>query len=86
MATDHNPTSAQSERAAPSGLFRKVAVAIVGVVVILVGIPLIPLFGPGWLIVFSGLAILASEFEWAGRLRDRIRSRFQKLVGSRTDS
>ncbi|MCP3973443.1 MAG: hypothetical protein GY720_02990 [bacterium] len=86
MATHHNPTSAQSERAAPSGLLRRVAVAIAGVVVVLIGIPLIPLFGPGWLIVFSGLAILASEFEWAGRLRDRIRSKFRTLVGDRTDS
>ena len=26
--------------------------------------------GPGWLIVFGGLALLATEFEWAGRLLD----------------
>ena len=24
--------------------------------------------GPGWLVVFAGLAILATEFEWAGRV------------------
>lgn len=86
MASDPNPTAARDQRTAPSSPLRKVLVAIVGVAVILVGIPLIPLFGPGWLIVFSGLAILASEFEWAGRLRDRIRSKFQALVGDRTDS
>lgn len=65
-----------------SGPIRKAGVAVAGVVVILVGIPLIPLFGPGWLIVFTGLAILASEFEWAGRLRDRIKARFRSIVGS----
>ena len=32
------------------------------------GIVLIPLPGPGWLIVFAGLAILATEFVWAERL------------------
>ena len=29
---------------------------------------LIPAPGPGWLVVFLGLAILASEFAWAERL------------------
>jgi uncharacterized protein (TIGR02611 family) len=33
-----------------------------------VGIILLPAPGPGWLIVFAGLAVLASEFEWAKRL------------------
>jgi uncharacterized protein (TIGR02611 family) len=64
-----------------SGFFRKSGVAIIGVTVILIGIPLIPLVGPGWLIVFTGLAILASEFPWAGRLRDRLRNTFLGLIG-----
>ena len=64
-----------------SSFVRKFGVAIVGVVVILIGIPLIPLIGPGWLIVFTGLAILGSEFPWAGRLRDRLRGAFRKTVG-----
>lgn len=61
-------------------LLRKTIVAITGVLVILVGIPLIPLIGPGWLIVFTGLAILAREFVWARRLRDRIRARWTSLL------
>lgn len=85
MATDQIPPPARDQRSDPSSLLRKVVVAFTGVTVILIGIPLIPLFGPGWLIVFSGLAILASEFEWAGRLRDRIRARFRNLMGNRTD-
>ena len=32
------------------------------------GFILIPLPGPGWLIVFAGLALLATEFAWAERL------------------
>ena len=66
-----------------SGFFRKFGVAIIGVVVILIGIPLIPLVGPGWLIVFAGLAILASEFPWAGRLRDRLSGIFRNFIGKR---
>ncbi len=47
---------------------KKIAVGIVGTVVLLLGIVAIPYPGPGWLIVFAGLAILSTEFEWAGRL------------------
>ena len=64
-----------------SSILRKLAVGIAGVVVILIGIPLIPLFGPGWLIVFTGLAILSTEFAWAARVRDRIRDRLRAFMG-----
>ena len=53
---------------------KKIAVGIVGGIVLLVGILLIPYPGPGWLIVFAGLAILATEFEFAHRVLDRARS------------
>jgi uncharacterized protein (TIGR02611 family) len=46
----------------------KVAAAVIGGGVIAVGIVLLPLPGPGWLIIFAGLGILASEYEWAARL------------------
>lgn len=41
---------------------------MVGSLVIVGGVIAIPLPGPGWLIVIAGLAILASEFDWAHRL------------------
>ena len=47
---------------------KRIAVTIAGFAVLIVGIVLIPLPGPGWLIVFSGLAILATEYVWARRL------------------
>jgi uncharacterized protein (TIGR02611 family) len=56
----------------------RVAVAVIGAAVVVGGIILIPLPGPGWLIVFGGLAILATEFEWAGRLLDFAR---RKVLG-----
>jgi uncharacterized protein (TIGR02611 family) len=52
-------------------------VGLVGVLVVLGGFALIPLPGPGWLIVFTGLAILATEFEWAERLLRYGRSRLR---------
>lgn len=45
-----------------------VAVAVIGVAVTLSGLALVPLPGPGWLVVFLGLAILGTEFRWARRL------------------
>jgi uncharacterized protein (TIGR02611 family) len=51
-------------------LVYRVVVGVVGAAIVLGGIVLIPLPGPGWLIVFAGLALLSTEFEWAGRLLD----------------
>lgn len=46
----------------------RVLIAVLGALVIAIGLIIVPLPGPGWLIVFGGLAILATEFAWARRL------------------
>jgi uncharacterized protein (TIGR02611 family) len=46
----------------------RIGVAIIGLIVVVAGIILLPLPGPGWLIIFAGIAIWATEFEWAERL------------------
>ena len=46
------------------------AVGVAGLLIMLVGLALVPLPGPGWLIVVGGVALWASEFAWAARLRD----------------
>jgi len=46
----------------------QVGVAAVGTVLTLGGLVLVPLPGPGWLIVFLGLAVLGTEVRWARRL------------------
>ncbi len=46
----------------------RVGVAVVGTIMALGGLVLVPLPGPGWLIVFLGLAALGTEFHWARRL------------------
>jgi uncharacterized protein (TIGR02611 family) len=53
----------------------RVVVGIIGAAIVLGGIALIPLPGPGWLIVFAGLALLATEFAWADRLLDFARDK-----------
>ena len=46
----------------------RIVVGVLGGVIVVIGFVLIPLPGPGWLIVFAGLALLATEFAWAERL------------------
>ncbi|WJL97161.1 TIGR02611 family protein [Microbacterium sp. ET2] len=46
----------------------RIGVAIFGGVLALGGLILVPLPGPGWLIVFLGLAVLGTEFHWARRI------------------
>ena len=51
-----------------SHLIYRIMVGFVGVIIVVIGLILVPLPGQGWLVVILGLAILASEFEWAQRL------------------
>jgi uncharacterized protein (TIGR02611 family) len=44
-------------------------VAVAGGLVVLLGVMLIPLPGPGGLMVLSGIGIWAVEFHWARRLQ-----------------
>lgn len=43
-------------------------IAMLGSAIVVAGLILVPLPGPGWLIVFIGLGILGTEFHWARRL------------------
>lgn len=52
------------------------AIGVCGGIVLIVGIIAIPYPGPGWLIVFTGLAILSTEFAWAKRLLHFARGKY----------
>ena len=47
---------------------KRIAVTIAGFAVLLAGVILLVLPGPGWLLIFLGLAILGTEYVWAQRL------------------
>ena len=49
-------------------LIKRVIIGFVGGLVTLVGVVALVAPGPGWLIIFTGLGILASEFAWAARV------------------
>lgn len=54
-------------------------VTILGVLVILAGVVMLVLPGPGWLTIFAGLAILGTEFHWARRLLGWLRQKLARL-------
>jgi uncharacterized protein (TIGR02611 family) len=49
----------------------RVGAALAGVVVVLAGLAMIPLPGPGLLVTAAGFGVLALEFAWAERLLER---------------
>jgi len=53
--------------------FKRVLVGAVGGFVTLIGVVALVAPGPGWLIVFTGLGILATEFAWAARALTKAR-------------
>lgn len=56
---------------------RKLVVLVIGSTVLLIGIALIVLPGPAFVVIPVGLAILAIEFAWAKRLLDRVKERLE---------
>jgi uncharacterized protein (TIGR02611 family) len=59
---------------------RKAGVGAAGVVTIALGVVLIPLPGPGFLVIFGGLSVLGSEFSVARRLSVRTKHSVRNLL------
>jgi uncharacterized protein (TIGR02611 family) len=53
---------------------KRVIRVVVGFTLLILGVLLLVLPGPGWVTIFFGLALLAAEFAWARRLLDRLKS------------
>lgn len=60
---------------------RRLGILLVGTGIIVLGILLIPLPGPGWAVVIAGLAVLATEFTWAERLLEFTKRHAAKATG-----
>lgn len=59
---------------------KKTAILVVGGTVLIIGIILIPLPGPGLLVTAGGLLILSTEFTWAERQLEKVKQRIENLV------
>lgn len=51
-----------------------------GFILIALGTVMLVTPGPGWLAIAAGLTLLAREYEWARRWRDRLREQGRKLT------
>ena len=59
---------------------RKVLISAIGYPLILLGIVLIPLPGPGLLISLLGLFILSYEFDWAKKRKQQAQHELEKII------
>jgi len=59
---------------------KRILTGILGGLVVLLGVVMIPYPGPGWLVVFAGFAILATEFEFAARTLEWLKDKYEKWV------
>lgn len=64
----------------PVTLAKKIAILVVGIVVIIIGIILLPLPGPGFVVIAFGLFILSTEFEWADRWLSALKKKMADAV------
>jgi uncharacterized protein (TIGR02611 family) len=53
-----------------------------GFTLLLVGAVMIFTPGPGWLVIFLGLTVLAAEFVWAKRLMERMKDHGTRIKDS----
>ena len=67
-------------------LVRRVIISVIGATVLLIGIALLVLPGPAFIVIPVGLAILATEYAWARRWLKKVRRMESDVVSSRERS
>jgi len=61
---------------------KRLLVLVVGIAFLGAGFAMIPLPGPGFLVILIGFIVLATEFVWAERALDRVRGRAAAAAGA----
>lgn len=59
---------------------RRVIAAVLGTTVLAIGVAMLVLPGPGFLVLFFGLSILAAEFAWARSLVKRLKHEGKRVI------
>ncbi|OAB86964.1 hypothetical protein AWH69_11265 [Janibacter melonis] len=52
----------------------RIGVFVAGLALIIVGIPMVPLVGPGWVVIFVGLFLWSTEYMWARRVTQFVKA------------
>ena len=84
MKLDLQPFSAIVRYIGRNG--KRIAVTVVGFVVLLAGVVMMVTPGPGIVVILVGLTILATEWAWAERALDRAKERGQTALRTATAS
>ena len=61
-------------------VLRRIAITVVGLVILMIGAVMLVAPGPGFLVIALGLLILSVEYEWARRHLDRVKSKARTLA------
>lgn len=80
ISTDLDENVEQKEEQTIEDVLRKTATGIAGGALIAVGIPLVPLPGPGFAIIGGGLAVLAKEFPAAQNILDKSKQKIEEFA------
>jgi len=58
---------------------KRVIKIVFGFTLLIIGIAMLVLPGPGWLTIFFGLIILGAEYLWAKKLLKKLKFKFKQL-------
>ena len=61
-----------------TGSARRHLIGAAGFLIVLVGLAAIPLPGPGWMLLYAGVKVLATQYDWAERWLDPVELRALK--------
>jgi uncharacterized protein (TIGR02611 family) len=59
---------------------RRLIIGVVGFTILLIGIALLVLPGPAFIVIPIGLGLLATEFVWARRLLKKVKVQIEKAM------
>jgi uncharacterized protein (TIGR02611 family) len=54
---------------------RRIAVTVVGMVLLVAGVIMLVTPGPGWLVIIAGLTVMRTEYAWARKALDAAKRR-----------
>ena len=57
---------------------KKIIIAVIGFTILIIGVLMIVLPGPAFIVIPLGLAILATEFVWAKKWLDKVKQKISE--------
>lgn len=57
---------------------KRIIISIIGFTILFIGIMLLVLPGPAFIVIPIGLAVLATEFAWAKKILDKVKEKLTK--------